>query len=161
MANTDSLTGIRNKHAYSYNETELNKKIKNNEIKKLAIIVCDVNGLKLVNDTQGHAAGDKLIKDASKMLCEHFTHGAVFRIGGDEFVVILQEKGFDTMEETMAVFNSKVEENIKTKEVVIAIGYSVLEESDDRLRDVFERADHMMYERKKQLKEMGAPSRPA
>ena len=161
MANTDSLTGIRNKHAYSYNETELDKKIKNKEIEKLAIIVCDVNGLKLVNDTQGHAAGDKLIKDASKMLCEHFTHGAVFRIGGDEFVVILQEKGFDTMEETMAVFNSKVEENIKTKEVVISIGYSVLEESDDRLRDVFERADHMMYERKKQLKEMGAPSRPA
>ncbi len=159
MANTDSLTGIRNKHAYSFNESELNKKIKNNELTKLALIVCDVNGLKLVNDTQGHAAGDKLIKDASRMLCENFNHGAVFRIGGDEFVVILQEKGFDTMDETIAAFNSKVEEHIKTKEVVVAIGYSVLNENDERLRDVFERADHMMYIRKKQLKEMGAPSR--
>ena len=93
------------------------------------------------------------------MLCENFNHGAVFRIGGDEFVVILQEKGFDTMDETIAAFNSKVEEHIKTKEVVIAIGYSVLNENDERLHDVFERADHMMYIRKKQLKEMGAPSR--
>ena len=159
MANTDSMTGIRNKHAYSFIEADLNKKIKEKEISRLAVIVCDVNGLKLVNDTQGHAAGDQLIKDASKMICEYFPHGAVFRIGGDEFAVLLQEKGYDTMDETITEFNKKVEENIKTKEVVVSIGYSSLKPEDGQLHDVFERADHMMYIRKKELKEMGAPTR--
>ena len=160
MANTDSMTGVRNKHAYSFIETDLNKKITDKEISRLAVIVCDVNGLKLINDTQGHAAGDKLIKDASKMICEYFPHGAVFRIGGDEFTVILKEKGFDTMDETIPEFNRKVEENIKTGDVVISIGYACLKPEDEQLHDVFERADHMMYKRKKELKEMGAPARP-
>ncbi len=160
MANTDSMTGVRNKNAYSYIETDLNEKIKNKEIGNLAVIVCDVNGLKLINDTQGHAAGDKLIKDASKLICEYFPHGAVFRIGGDEFTVILKEKGYDTMNETIPEFNRKVEENIKTGDVVVSIGYSALKPEDEQLHDVFERADHMMYKRKKELKEMGAPTRP-
>ncbi len=160
MANTDSMTGVRNKHAYSEYELELNRQIKENEIKKLAVIVCDVNGLKLVNDTKGHAAGDKLIKDACTMLCEYFNHGAVFRIGGDEFAVILREKGFDTMSEVIEEFNRKVEDNIRTKEVVISIGVSTLKEDDEQFHDGFERADHQMYERKKELKKMGAPTRP-
>ena len=93
------------------------------------------------------------------MICEYISHGAVFRIGGDEFAVILRDRGYDTMQETLAVFNRKVEENIAKKEVVVAIGYAVLEQGDTKLRDVFERADQMMYERKKQLKAMGAHTR--
>ncbi len=131
LANTDSLTGVRNKHAYSGNEAALNEMIREHEIEKLAVIVCDVNGLKIVNDTQGHAAGDKLIKDASAMICECFNHGAVYRIGGDEFAVILRDKGYDTMNEVIAEFNRKIEEHIKTKEVVIAIGYSTLFPRED------------------------------
>ena len=159
MANTDSMTGVRNKHAYSETETYLNHRIRQNDIDKLAIVVCDINGLKIVNDTLGHAAGDKLIKDACSMICEYFTHGAVYRIGGDEFVVILQEKGFDTLQEVITDINRAIEENIKKKEVVISIGYSQLTPEDQLVHDVFERADQMMYERKKQLKQMGAPTR--
>ena len=159
MANTDSLTGVRNKHAYSEAEAHLNQKIRQNEIDKLAVVVCDINGLKIVNDTLGHAAGDKLIKDACSLICEHFTHGAVYRIGGDEFVVILQEKGFDTMLEVIDDINRAIEENIKKKEVVIAIGHSELTKQDQLVHDVFERADQMMYQRKQELKQMGAPTR--
>jgi diguanylate cyclase (GGDEF)-like protein len=159
MANTDSLTGVRNKHAYSEAETYLNQKIRQNEIDKLALVVCDINGLKIVNDTLGHAAGDKLIKDACSLICEYFTHGAVYRIGGDEFVVILQEKGFDTMLEVIDDINRAIEENIKKKEVVIAIGHSELTKQDQLVHDVFERADQMMYQRKQELKQMGAPTR--
>ena len=119
----------------------------------------DINGLKHVNDTQGHAAGDRLIKDACAMICEYFPHGAVFRIGGDEFVVILQGKGYDTMSEVMCAFNRRVEENIRENGVVISLGFAVLEREDRRLRDVFERADRMMYDRKTELKSMGAPTR--
>ena len=159
MANTDSLTGVRSKHAYSEAETYLNQKIRQNEIDKLALVVCDINGLKIVNDTLGHAAGDKLIKDACSLICEHFTHGAVYRIGGDEFVVILQEKGFDTMLEVIDDINRAIEENIKKKEVVISIGHSELTKQDQLVHEVFERADQMMYKRKQELKQMGAPTR--
>ncbi len=159
MANTDSMTGVRNKHAYSEDEAAINRMIKAGELEKLAVVVCDVNGLKAVNDTQGHAAGDQLIKDACTLICKQFAHGAVYRIGGDEFAVLLQGKGFDTMHEVLAETNREVEANIGKNAVVVSVGYSVLGRTDRQLRDVFERADQMMYERKKELKAMGAASR--
>ena len=159
MANTDALTGIRNKHAYTEYEGTLNQRIQNDDIQKLAVVVCDINGLKHTNDTQGHAAGDQLIKDACALICGYFKHGAVFRVGGDEFVVILQDKGYETMDEVIAGLNRKIEANIKENGVVVSIGYSVLRQDDRQLGDVFTRADHMMYERKSQLKSMGAKTR--
>ncbi len=159
MANTDSLTGIRNKHAYMEMESQLNSKIREGTIDKLALVACDINGLKYVNDTQGHAAGDKLIKEASSLICDIFIHGSVYRTGGDEFIVVLMDKGYDTREETIAAFNEQVEENIKKDAVVVSLGYSTLQPDDERVHDIFERADHMMYDRKKELKSMGARTR--
>ena len=159
MANTDTMTGVRNKHAYSETETAINSQIQAGGAVKLGVVVCDINGLKHVNDTQGHAAGDQLIKDACAMICEYITHGAVFRIGGDEFVVLLQDKGYDTMHEVIAELNSRIEQKIKEGGVVVSIGYDVLTPEDCQVRDVFERADKKMYERKKELKSMGAHTR--
>jgi diguanylate cyclase (GGDEF)-like protein len=160
MANTDSLTGVRNKHAFSEYESKLNDMIRAGELKdRIAVLVCDINGLKLVNDTKGHAAGDKLIKDACDLICDHFTHGAVFRIGGDEFAVILHDRGYDKMDENLAAINREVEENIEKGKVVVAVGHSVLKEEDEQIHDVFERADSLMYKRKQELKAMGAKTR--
>jgi diguanylate cyclase (GGDEF)-like protein len=156
MANTDSLTGVKNKNAYTENEKIINQQIQAGLIEKLALVVADINGLKYVNDTQGHTAGDQLIKDACALICNYFIHGKVYRVGGDEFVVLLRGKGYDTMQEVIDELNRKVEENIKENDVVISIGYSILASEDQKLRDVFERADQMMYERKKELKSMGA-----
>ena len=161
MATRDSLTGVRNTHAYSEYELALNKKILNGEIRELAVVVCDINGLKHTNDTLGHAAGDQLIKDACALICEYFVHGAVFRVGGDEFVVLLQNKGYDTVKETIRDLNQKIEANIPENGVVVAVGYSVLEAEDRQVREIFERADKMMYGRKQELKAMGAKTREA
>ena len=158
MANTDSMTGVRNKHAYSEQEEYINSQITSGEIDKLAVVIGDINGLKYVNDTFGHAAGDQLIKDATALICERFPHGAVYRVGGDEFVIILQGEGYDTMQEEIDALNRKVEANIKENAVVIALGYSSFNSEDQYLSDVFERADKMMYERKKELKAMGTPT---
>ena len=155
MANTDSMTGVGNKHAYSEQEAAINNWIENGESVKLAVMVGDINGLKTVNDTLGHAAGDKLIKDASALICEFFPHDSVYRIGGDEFVALLLEDECDRMDEAIKNIDNKVEQNLKNKEVVVAIGYSALEPEDRHLSDVFERADRMMYERKKELKHRG------
>ena len=62
----------------------------------------------------------------------------------------------ELMQEAIDEFNQKVEANIATGDVGVSIGYSVLGRSDKTLRDVFERADKMMYERKALLKSMGA-----
>ena len=159
MANTDSLTGVRNKHAYMETEAQLNSWIREGAVEKLAVIVCDINGLKYVNDTKGHAAGDQLIKDACALICNLFNHGSVYRTGGDEFIVLLSGKGYDTKDEVIAAFNKQVEENIGTDDVVVSIGYSTLQPNDEQLHDVFDRADQMMYARKKELKSMGAKTR--
>ena len=71
----------------------------------------------------------------------------------------MQGKGYDTRNETIAAFNRQVEENIKKNGVVVSIGYSTLQPGDEQLHDIFERADHMMYDRKKELKSMGARTR--
>ncbi len=152
MANTDSMTGVRNKHAYTEMEAVCNEEIGAGVIDRLAVIVGDINGLKAVNDNQGHAAGDRLIRDASALICEQFKHGAVFRVGGDEFVVVLKGEGFETMRDSVDSLNRIVEENLKKGDVVVAIGYSTLRQDDQYVSDVFERADKMMYERKKELK---------
>ncbi len=159
MANTDSMTGVKNKHAFLEAEASINQKIRENEIEKLAVLVLDINGLKYVNDNFGHAAGDQLIKDAGAMISEYFTHSNVYRIGGDEFVVLMQGKGYDKLDEVMEEFNKKMEDNIQEGAVVISLGHSSLQPEDENLHDVFERADQMMYERKKALKAMGAKTR--
>lgn len=177
MANTDPMTGVQNRHAYYETEAVINQRLEEtrhqqqeedsprqqekNNPQKLAVVVCDINGLKYTNDTKGHAAGDRLIKDASAMICAYFPKESVFRVGGDEFALLLEGEAYDTMEEALRAFNRKIEANIKEDTVVIAAGYAVLESGDRRLHDVFDRADRMMYERKKQLKEMGAKTRRA
>ncbi|MBR5369106.1 MAG: diguanylate cyclase [Lachnospiraceae bacterium] len=87
------------------------------------------------------------------------SNGPVFRIGGDEFVVLLVGKGYETREESMRDLNRQVEANICTDEVVISIGCSTLEPGDEQLHDAFTRADQLMYDRKKELKSMGAKTR--
>ena len=86
------------KNAYGEFEKKLNQQIQSGEDVEFAIAICDVNGLKTVNDTQGHIAGDKYIRMASKLVCETFKHSPVFRVGGDEFVAILRGSDFDRRE---------------------------------------------------------------
>ena len=75
-------------------------------------------------------------------------------MGGDEFVVVLTGHDYDRREEIMNEFNRRVERNKKNREVVIAAGISDFEAGRDKgYHDVFERADAMMYIRKKELKE--------
>ena len=74
-------------------------------------------------------------------------------------MVVLHDKGYDSMEETLEAINREIESNISSDGVVISIGYSVLTDDDEQLHDVFERADNMMYQRKQELKAMGARTR--
>ena len=160
MANTDPLTGVKSKHAYAEKEAQLNAEIEEKTRQPFALAVCDVNGLKLVNDTRGHKAGDEYIRAASRLICEVFQHSPVYRIGGDEFLVILEGRDLENSASLIEQANQKVEDNIRRKDVSVAIGMAAyVPESDATMHAVFERADAVMYRRKKELKSMGAPVR--
>lgn len=116
----------------------------------IAVVVCDVNGLKKVNDTKGHVAGDAYICHASKMLCTIFAHSPGYRIGGDEFVMILEGSDYQNRESLMQTLHQTVRENRAHEHVTVASGISVFEPADDVcVQDVFERADREMYAQKR------------
>ena len=155
MARKDELTGVKNKNAYREYEEALQKRIDAKvKILPFAVVVCDINNLKIINDTLGHKAGDEHIKAACKMICEVFVHSPVYRVGGDEFVAILSGDDFINREKLLKKLRGKVLKNVKKPNgVVVATGISDYESLKDRsLSDVFERADARMYDNKNFLK---------
>ena len=155
LARQDELTGVKNKTAYAELEQFVQGSMDNSkEFPPFALVVCDINDLKETNDTQGHQAGDELIRSASSLLCDTFVHSPVFRIGGDEFVVYLDGDDYAAREELISRIRVKVFENLVKKDgPVIALGVGTYEPGVDmRISDVFERADCMMYEDKRELK---------
>ena len=149
LANRDALTGVKSKYAYVQAETELDKVIGNGTSVEFAIVVCDVNGLKNVNDTQGHSAGDAFIKSACAMICTTFKHSPVFRIGGDEFAVLLKGQDYENRLALMNTLRGAVARNRADGLVTVASGISEYAPGTDmRVQDVFERADNAMYDNK-------------
>ena len=158
MANTDPLTGVKSKHAYVEKVREINEGIRNGTAAEFAIAVCDVNGLKQVNDTLGHQAGDQYIRKASDMICGIFVHSPVYRIGGDEFAVYLNGHDYEAREELMKKLHDMSEANIKLGEAVVSGGLSDYA-GDSDVQTVVERADAQMYREKQLLKSLGAQTR--
>ena len=150
-ANIDALTGIRNRHAYLSSEEDLDRQIESGNVAAFAIAMLDVNDLKKVNDNIGHAAGDQLIRDACRKICSTFAHSPVFRVGGDEFVVISQGSDYDRIDELVAEIERHNEEARCSGGPVMACGMSRYD-GDESAAAVFERADHAMYENKARLK---------
>ena len=156
LARRDELTGTRNMTAYHELEEKVQESIGvNDDNTEFAIVVCDINGLKTVNDTQGHKAGDEYIRSACKIICRIFAHSPVFRIGGDEFVVFIDNDSYHERQTLFDRLHTQVMENIKKKSgPVIAAGMASYERGNDKsVSDVFGRADTKMYESKSLLKE--------
>ncbi len=160
VAFTDPLTGVKSKHAFAVKEGALETQIAEGEAGEFAVVVCDVNGLKQINDTLGHKAGDEYIRSACHLLCDFYKHSPVFRVGGDEFVVLLQERDYEARHEILRDINAKIEENIGSGQVVASLGMAEYDrKTDESFHEVFKRADGLMYKRKQQLKSMGAVTR--
>ena len=153
MARRDELTHVKNKTAYHEKEKELQKQIETG-CDPFGIVVCDINGLKIINDTEGHRAGDEYIKACCMLVCRTYQHSPVFRIGGDEFAVILRDEDYVKREKLLADLQRRVEENIRISEgPVIASGMAEFQPGDRLVGDVFTRADSRMYENKTYLRE--------
>lgn len=151
-ANIDALTGAANKHAYVDLETAINGRIDDGSEGGFAVIVCDVNGLKHVNDTLGHKAGDEFIRNACAIISGAFENETVFRIGGDEFAVIANGEAYENIDELMKILHESNKKNKAEGDVVVACGMSRFRPGDKNVEQVFERADALMYENKEELK---------
>ena len=153
LAYTDPLTGVKSKRAYLEAIERIDKGVSDGSIDEFGVIVFDLNGLKTVNDTLGHEEGDRYIKEGSAIICGTFCHSPVFRIGGDEFVVILEGTDYLKRDILIAEFEELIEENQRSGKVVVSSGIDEFDLScDTSFSSVFERADKKMYERKCYLK---------
>ena len=155
LARRDSLTGTRNTTAYREFLASIQKSIDSRTgHSPFAIVVCDVNDLKYINDYKGHSAGDEYICSASRMICGVFAHSPVFRIGGDEFAAVLAGSDYDNRIALVERLKNRSLENLSRGEgPVIAVGIGVYDmKTDHRVSDVFDRADNYMYDNKAALK---------
>ena len=157
LAYRDSLTGIKNSTAYTEAIAELNKEIRTGN-PQFGVLVADINNLKQTNDKYGHDIGNDLIIHTAKIITETFKNSAVFRIGGDEFAVILRGSDYQqyrTLLEHMdeACAQDHVDVRDQQIPVFVARGVALFNSSIDRVyEDVFANADHAMYMNKDESK---------
>lgn len=158
LAVKDTLTGIWNRLAYEDEIKKLNKDIREG-FTEFGIAMIDLNDLKKINDTYGHENGNVAIRGLSSIICDVFKRSRVFRIGGDEFVVILKKKDFKNVDKRMEDFNDRLVKIASDsllmpwEKVSAAIGYAMFDDDEDvTAEDVFKKADKAMYERKAAMK---------
>ena len=159
QATRDALTGIRNRHAYEGEIEKIESRIKGEGFSRFGIAMVDLNFLKTINDTYGHDKGNAAIINICMIVCKTFSHSPVFRIGGDEFVVIVENEDYEHIEERLATFREVLKEiqaddSLKPWEKVsAAVGWSFFDpEHDEGVESVFKRADEKMYENKREMK---------
>ena len=155
----DALTSVRNKGAFSAELDALQDQMdKDPEKTEFGICVFDCDDLKLINDRFGHDKGDIYLKTASRLICRVFQHSPVFRIGGDEFSVVLRNEDYANREELARCFGIEAEHINATasnawEEVRITMGIAEYEYGTDRaVIDIVRRADKHMYENKRKKK---------
>jgi diguanylate cyclase (GGDEF)-like protein len=153
MAYRDPLTNVKNKTAFMDRKSDMDAAISEGSVGEFGVVVFDLNDLKKVNDSNGHDAGDKYIRDACHLICNVFKHSPIYRIGGDEFVALLEGDDYAVREELVKLFEDEIDKNVLSGGVVVSEGLDIFAQgSDTDLDSVFARADRKMYDRKKELK---------
>ncbi len=140
----DHLTGLYNRNYY---EEELDR-LKKASGSTVGMMICDVDGLKIVNDTMGHDRGDQLLRTASRVLIKSFPGGTMIaRIGGDEFVIIISPCTENTLEQSYIALRRQLDQANKTNEIQIsiAIGFAVGTIGECDIELLAKQADDNMY----------------
>jgi diguanylate cyclase (GGDEF)-like protein len=157
LAYLDSMTGLRNTTSYKVWVTDFDKDIQT-QSKDFGVIVLDINYLKETNDKYGHDVGNKLIVAVAQIISGIFKRSPVFRIGGDEFLVILQNRDLENFAQLCESFdlecaNSSIVADEDTIPISVAKGFAKYDPTaDTQFVDVFNRADDAMYKNKRKMK---------
>lgn len=150
LVKKDSLTGLLNRHAYFADVSNDPKNI-------TAIISIDMNGLKTINDTVGHAAGDEALVTLSLCFMRPLkSKQSGYRIGGDEFIIVCRK----TSKEEVLNIVDQITKSVSETKYSCAIGYSFNLEGDKPVSDLLKESDEMMYKEKdKYYQESGLRNR--
>ena len=154
----DTLTGLLNRTAYYDYNKELNRKLETGEA-DFSILMIDVNYLKRMNDVYGHEQGNIYLKGAAELMEKIFGNEHLYRIGGDEFVIILEGKKQDGAEERIRAFKEEIarrqaDESLQPWEKIsAAVGIAKYEKGTHReTEEVLRKADEAMYADKLAMK---------
>lgn len=148
LSRHDPLTGLFNR---LYFEEQM-KYVEQANVAPVGLIMCDVDGLKLVNDTLGHDEGDELLKSVANVISKCFRKDdIVARVGGDEFAILLPNAGRNMLEKAI----NRIRENVFNYNQVsprvplsISIGSAVRYDLKTTLLELFQEADNNMYREK-------------
>ena len=158
LATWDSLTGTRNKTAYDEQVCQLETELDTGET-DFGFAMIDLNNLKVINDTYGHHRGDEAIKKLCKLICDTFSHSPVFRVGGDEFVVVLKNDDYRNIASLADAFNQSIsvmsgDTGVEPwNRISAALGYALYDPRlDAGVKYVLIRADREMYRKKRRMK---------
>ncbi len=161
ISSHDALTKVMSRLSYDEKIKEIDREISEAPSGiKFAVCECDLNNLKVINDSFGHDTGDTYIINCCKVICNFFKHSPVYRIGGDEFVAILKTDDYDNLEEikiSLLDFNlAEIKKSLPLAEKKsFAAGFAIFNPQHDKsFADVIKRADIEMYENKKMLKSL-------
>ena len=141
-ANLDALTGVKNRVAYDNMSKMLAHQIEEGETVQYAIVICRVYGLEWVNDAQGRAAGNQLIREACAIICDTFKHSPVFRVAGNRFAAIVEGRDYEHIDELIAMLEANNQKNRESGAVVVAFGMAKYN-GRDSVASVFQRAEDL------------------
>lgn len=161
----DALTSLKNKGAFNGAIEGLQAQLDVNSCPEFAIGVFDCDNLKFINDHYGHDKGDLYLKTACHLICRVFQHSPVFRIGGDEFAVILRGEDFENRNQLIAKFDessAKINEAALNEWEQVHITKGIVEHDpqvDSNVNDTVRRADKVIYANKCERKMRGTISK--
>lgn len=150
MSFRDSLTGLYNRNLFEIEMERLN----DGRYSPIGIVICDLDGLKFVNDTLGHQAGDQMLIQTASILRDNFRSSDIIaRIGGDEFAILLTETDSLMAEKVVQRLSQAVREHNSTDPEIplsLSMGYAVDEGGKANMHALFREADNRMYREKLQ-----------
>lgn len=154
-AYSDALTKVKNKASYELAQERLQERMEQGSC-EFALVMLDVNDLKAMNDLYGHHSGDEYLRACCHVICKVFAHSPVYRIGGDEFVVLLEDEDYRQRDELIVKLDEEVALSSGQPDpwmrVSLSKGVAVYGEGDTSVDEVFDRADKAMYEDKRRSK---------
>lgn len=136
----DPLTGVYNRNAM------FEQSVYCRSLNQLGVIYCDITGLKQANDSQGHSAGDRLIRHCADLLRETLNTTWIYRSGGDEFVAVFRDCDQQTFEENVRALHDRIQQD----EHHMAVGYAWSDQPPFELETMISQADQVMYQDKRE-----------
>lgn len=159
-ARMDAVTRLGNRNAFQEDVEAIDRK----DYPAWSVVMCDLNGLKFFNDHYGHSMGDSYIIIAAELICDMFgSYGKIYRVGGDEFIVLSDQLNEEIFAEHYEKMNQRIEALNKSyfqERMGIAAGFATFDATlDIDLYETEKRADIKMYATKKEMKEKNSKFR--